>query len=79
MHASIHMYYTLLIRWTMSGSKIIMMPMQTVMLSVSFPILTRLIVTEPSLSLTVLVPISNCMVTGVPTSPVSRKQNNYLL
>ena len=67
------------IHCTMAGSRIIMIQMQTLMLSEWFPILTRLIVTEPSLSLTVLVPMSNCMVTGVPTSPVSRKQNNYLL
>ena len=62
----------------MPGSRIIMMLIQTVMLSERFPILTRLTVTEPSLSLTVLLPISNCMVTIGATATVSAEQNYVL-
>ena len=58
----------------MAGSTIIVMPIQTLMLSVRFPILTRLIVTEPSLSLTVLEPMSNCMVTTGATVAVSGEE-----
>ena len=55
--------FYIFIHCTMAGSTIIMMPIQTLMLSVRSPILTRLIVTEPLFSLTVLEPMSNCMVT----------------
>ena len=58
----------------MAGSTIIMMPIQTLLLSVRSPILTRLIMIEPSLSLTVLVPMLNCMVT---IGAVNGKQNYY--
>ena len=53
-----------------------MMPIQTLMLSVRSPILTRLTVTEPSLSFTVLVPMSNCMVTIGATVAVNGEENN---
>ena len=60
----------------MAGSIIIMMPIQTLMLSVRSPILTRLIVTEPSLSFTVVEPMSNCMVTIGATVAVNGEENN---
>ena len=62
----------------MAGSRIIMIQMQTLMLSEWFPILTRLIVTEPSLSLTVLLPISNCMVTMGAVVAVNWEENYVL-
>ena len=66
------------IHCTMAGSRIIMIQMQTLMLSEWFPILTRLIVTEPSLSLTVLLPISNCMVTMGAIAAVNWEENYVL-
>ena len=68
--------FYIFIHCTMAGSTIIMMPIQTLMLSIRSPILTRLIVTEPSLSLTVLEPMSNCMVTIGATVAVNGEENN---
>ena len=73
LYTLLRVLYTMciLIHCTMAESTIIMMSIQTVMLSVRSPNLTRLIVTEPSLSLTVLLPMSNCMVTIGATVAVS--------
>ena len=51
------------IRWTISGSLIIVMLMQMVMSSERFPVLTRLITINLSLSLTIMLGASNCMET----------------
>ena len=52
------------IRWIMAEFITMMMPIQTAMLSERVPVLlTKLIVTDPSFSLTIAVAASNSMVT----------------
>ena len=52
------------IHWIMAGSTTVVMPIQTVMLSERVPVLlTRLTVTNPSLSLTSTLAVSNSIVT----------------